>query len=635
MEWDNGRHRLNLLHSLTIAEQIEVCGCRLVVMKVPKKLHMRLDSIQYCLRLLDKSIRFRLVQLICVQILLSIADLVGVALVGIVGTIALGGILGQPPNSFLQSFLDFIGLEGETFTTQVIILSLSALVILTSRSILSMQLSLKVLKYLSNVAASLTITLFSKLTRIHPSQSSRLNRQDTILAITNGPNTIVLGVISTGVSIIADVFLGLGMLTLLVIVEPLTAAITFLIFVTVAVSLHKISSKGIARNSKVETKLSMQINRNIEDTLRIINELHLTDSKQFKKEDLAQSRITVSNATAVLQFLPSISKYLMETLIVLGGFVVAGFQLLISDLSSAASTFAIFLVSASRIAPSIMRIQQNVGILNSNLGRITPYREIIDFLRENFKADSFIEPSQAELVVGEVSLEVRNLSFQYPISNSRVIHGLNFSIEGEGLVGIVGKSGSGKSTLLNLLLGLEIPSEGSVRINGLDPSLIHSIVPGYMAYVPQEVKLIDGTVKENIALGSKSSLIDEDLICNVIEDVGLSEVLLHRNLGLDSELLSLSGGQKQRLGLARALYLKPRILVLDEPTASLDESGDSEIVRILVGLKSSMLIILVTHKTENLAYADRVVYLQDGRIKRDVISRDADSKLKANRKGVK
>jgi ATP-binding cassette subfamily C protein len=168
-----------------------------------------------------------------------------------------------------------------------------------------------------------------------------------------------------------------------------------------------------------------------------------------------------------------------------------------------------------------------------------------------------------------------------------------------------------------LLLGLEIPSCGQILVNGFDPNSIHSSLPGFIANVPQEVKLIKGSVRQNIALGIDPSKIDDGKIRKVLHEVGLSEILIKQNLDLESELSSLSGGQKQRLGLARALYSSPRILVLDEPTAALDVVSENEIVNLLNKLKSDMLIILITHKEENLIHADRVISLTAGKIQKD------------------
>lgn len=586
-------------------------------MEKVQKLGTMFKSIRECLDLVEVSVKHRLAQLIAVQVALSLADLFGVALVGFVGALAFSGILGQDPNPLLLSVLDVLNISEVPFNQQVVVLSLFSLLILTLRSILTMKLSSKVLKYLSKIAANLTVRLFKKLTRLHPSYTSKISRQDVILAITNGPQTIILGVIAIGVTLIADLFLSFGMLLFLFIVEPLTAMITFLIFVLAAIVIHNRTQRGITRFSELETSLNMSVNRNIEDTLRTIKELHLIDRKSYKLSELADSRIRASEATAILQFTPSISKYLMETLIVLGGFIVGGFQLLITDLTSAAATFAIFIVSSSRIAPAIMRIQQNIGILNSNLGRVTPYREIIDFI-ENSK-----EPSDLSMEVSNnfsdenLELRVKGLSFKYPNSNTYVIRDVNFSFAGNGLIGLIGESGSGKTTLLNLLLGLEFPSQGSVLINGLEPNLLHNVNPGFVASVPQEIHFINGTLRENVAFGLDDSKIDDSLVLQVLEDVGLTKVLKIREISLGEQLTSLSGGQKQRLGLARALYLKPKILILDEPTASLDSVGEGQIIDILLRLRTRMLIILVTHKIENLSNAERVIFLQNGKIVAD------------------
>ena len=187
--------------------------------------------------------------------------------------------------------------------------------------------------------------------------------------------------------------------------------------------------------------------------------------------------------------------------------------------------------------------------------------------------------SRPKLINIEDKIEIKNLSYKYPLSDEYIIKNLNFTINKNSLIGIVGKSGSGKSTLLNLLLGFLKPTEGNIIIDGTNLNKIINNWQSSIGYVSQNIFLIDGTLKENIAFGYSDDEIDDNRLYKAINDAGLQDLITNIKIDIKSVVGErgdlISGGQKQRVAIARALYNQPKILVLDELSSALDEENEN------------------------------------------------------------
>lgn len=578
-------------------------------MGIYTKLGNALGEVTSAFNRLESQVKRRLYKVVVAQFGMAVLDLLGVILVGIVGALSSAKILGQTQNRYVKGIVEIFNLENFTLDWQVLVISACALAILTARSVMSMYISKKTLVFLSVAAGKMTVDLFRLLSKM-PSAFVRANReQEILLALTNGPNAIVLGIIFSCVTILTDFFMVAVMLSLIILVQPLTAICTLVFFSFIGIVLHKVTNKKIRKYGSVETQLSLEVQESILETIAMFEQLELANKKDFLLESIERDRQNVSYATAELQFLTGIGKYILETTVVIGGFIVAGIQLLVSDVTGAITALAIFIVSASRIAPSVMRVQQNIAVLNSNLSRIEPYLNIMNQITHttNFK-DSAL--SKTSIFQG---IQLNNVRFKYPTQDNPVIEGLNLKIKQGDFVALIGPSGAGKSTIAKLILGTISPDFGEVLIEGSRPQEIHRNRPGTLAYVPQEVSLMRGGFLENVALGRNEEEIDRNLVEVCLGRVGLSEIYeTHQSTSLKK--LELSGGQKQRLAIARALYSKPQIIVLDEPTSGLDVSMEQEITQNLYSRIHAETIIVIAHRLQTIVQADEIFYITGGRI---------------------
>jgi ATP-binding cassette subfamily C protein len=213
---------------------------------------------------------------------------------------------------------------------------------------------------------------------------------------------------------------------------------------------------------------------------------------------------------------------------------------------------------------------------------------------------------------------MRSLSFGYTGSASEIITDVSLEIKSGSQAALIGTSGAGKSTLADLMLGLLEPTKGSVLVDGVNPSVLISSRPGLMAYVPQKPGMISGTIAQNIALGFDSSEIDMTKLTKAVADAHLSQYVNSLPDGLDTDIGKrkdeLSGGQLQRIGLARALYTEPKLLIMDEATSALDAESEHEINIALDVMRGKVTVVLIAHRLNTIQRSDLVFLVDEGKI---------------------
>ena len=219
-----------------------------------------------------------------------------------------------------------------------------------------------------------------------------------------------------------------------------------------------------------------------------------------------------------------------------------------------------------------------------------------------------------------LSVEIRDLYFEYGDTSPStvVLHGISLTVEAGSAVAIIGPSGAGKSTLVDLILGLHSPTAGEVRCSGMHPKELQEIQPGAISYVPQKPGLVAGSFEANIALGVPEREVDQDRLWRALSAANLTELVSSLRGGVKAELGkhsdSLSGGQIQRLGLARALYTSPKLLVLDEATSALDAETEATISKSLEFLRDKTTVITIAHRLTTVQRADCIYVVDEGRL---------------------
>ena len=319
-----------------------------------------------------------------------------------------------------------------------------------------------------------------------------------------------------------------------------------------------------------------------------------------------------------MAFMPNISKYIIESTVVLGAIVVSGIQFLLNDASRAVGTLSIFLAAGMRIAPAALRLQQAAIMIKSSIGAAKPTLELINQLNEVKPIE--ISKNGLDLIHDGFNphVEVKNSSLTYPENSEPSVREVSLTVPEGSTLAFVGPSGAGKTTIIDILLGVLEPQQGEVLISRKKPAEASKIWPGAIAYVPQDIAIASGSIRENVALGYPKEIATDELVLNALKVAGLDTFVQSLKDGIDTVVgergTKISGGQRQRLGIARAMFTKPALLVLDEATSALDGETELQVSDAIRNLRGSTTVILIAHRLSTVRDADKVVYMAEGRI---------------------
>jgi ATP-binding cassette, subfamily B, bacterial PglK len=579
---------------------------------------LNLSTIAKCIQVLEKRDRRKLFIATFAQLVFSFLDLLGVALIGIIGSLSISGIRSGPPAASVQSLLTNLKIENYSFQGQVAILGALAALVLILRTILSVIVTRKIIFFLSRRGTTISSHLTYKfLAKDLPDIQSR-STQGVIFGLTNGVQIITIGILGAGLTFIADGILLLVLFVGLLVVDPVTALATLLIFSFVSVAIYRLTSSRAVKLGRLNSDLSIKSNELLFEVLNSFREAVVGNRREYYAKEIGKVRQSIGFTNAEIAFMPNISKYATESTVIIGAVIICGLQFVLQDSIQAISTLAIFLAAGTRIAPAVMRMQQGIMVIKSNIGSASPTLELMDFLRESERLNEAVEVVDNNHTGFTPSVEVEELDWSYPDSKVLALSKVNLKIESGDVIAIVGPSGAGKTTLADALLGVLPISKGSIKISGLPTKDSVRRWPGAISYVPQEVMVANGTVRENVALGYPIHEAVDDLVWEALETAQLRDFVESLPQRLDSVLgdrgMKISGGQRQRLGIARALFTKPKLLFLDEATSSLDGQTEADISSAIHRLKGSVTVIMIAHRLSTVREANRVIYIEQGKI---------------------
>lgn len=560
----------------------------------------------------------KLTFVIILQFFLGILDLTGVAAIGVLGALAVTGVQSQKPGNRVAEVLDLLHLENLSFQSQAAALGIMATVILVLRTVFSILITKKIFYFLSRRGAELSAELMSRLLSQSIIRIQSRSTQDNLYSVTTGVGAITLGVIGAFITLLADASLLLILVVGLTFVDPVMAFVTCIFFGSLGWILYKVMNVKAQELGTKNFELAVLSNQKIMEVLDSYRESVVHDRRRFYSSEVRKLRLKLSDVLAETQFMPNISKYILESGIVIGAVFIAGTQFLLQDARHAVATLAVFLASGSRIAPAVMRIQQSAIQMRGGLGAAEPTLRMLDEF-SLFNGDFSVEGVTEFIYEGFVpEVELNDVSFSYPGSTKKALSGIDLSIRKGMSVALVGPSGSGKTTLVDVLLGILKEDNGKVTISSIPPFEAIKNWPGAISYVPQDVKIVEGTFRENVSLGYPQLLATDKAVEFALERASLMDLVRSSEFGLDTQVgesgTKLSGGQRQRLGIARAFFTNPQLIVLDEATSALDGTTEFEVTKTLENLKGEVTVVTIAHRLSTVRNSDLVVYLQEGKI---------------------
>lgn len=345
-------------------------------------------------------------------------------------------------------------------------------------------------------------------------------------------------------------------------------------------------------------------------------ESRIFQREEYFAESFRKNRVEYAGYQSFLRVMGELPKYLLEVVMIFGILVVAILLFVIRDQNTAFGLLAVFAAAAMRVVPALNRVVATVNQVRAGAPSLADVAADI----EELEADQASSSSRDEQIVEvpDEDIVVKDLTFSYPDSPRPVLKGVNVTIPRGHTVALVGTSGAGKTTFADILAGLYEPTGGTVTVGGVDISTHPRSWLSNVAMVSQKVYLWDASVRDLITFGEPRDMVDDAWLDEVVRQSQLEPLLRDLPDGLDSMVgdagARLSGGQTQRIGIARALYRKPRVLILDEATSALDNETEHEITETIEALRGHMTVIVIAHRLSTVKNADEILFFARGQL---------------------
>ena len=583
-----------------------------------KKTSTTVSDFKQAVGVLSSADKRKLSFVVILQVFLGALDLLGVLAIGLLGTLSVTGIQSKVPGDRVNRVLSILQIENTSFQTQSVIIGGVAVTLLVGRTVLSIFFTRRILYFMGRRGAAISSNLVARLLAQPMLVIQRWTSQEALYAVTSGVQVITLQVLALFAVLVADLSLLIILIVGLFVVDPITSVGTIILFGAISLALYKLMHERAGYIGKENARLSIKSSEKILEVFMSFRESVVRKRRDFYSREIAKTRYEISDLSAEMGFMPYISKYVIETTVIVGAVLIGAVQFVMQDASHAVATLAIFMAAGTRIAPAVLRIQQGSIMIKTGLGVAKPTLDLIKFLGNSELTQSIDDEVRTKHEGFSANLDIANVSMTYPEKSEKALLGVSLSAASGSIIAIVGPSGAGKTTLVDVLLGVLEPDSGSVRISGVTPLEAIAKWPGAIAYVPQDVIVTNGTIRENVALGYPLEAATDALVNEAINIASLTDFIASLPEGLDTHLgergAKISGGQRQRIGIARALFTKPKLLVLDEATSALDGGTEESISTDIQNLKGSTTVVLIAHRLSTVRDADLVLYMDKGEI---------------------
>jgi ABC-type multidrug transport system fused ATPase/permease subunit len=580
---------------------------------------MVFSAIKEAWNFIDKPLKKLFSILLFIRVITNFFDLVGTALMAILVGYVVSALSGNPQLIGITSLLSLFNLETSAIRSQVVILGATTLIVFILKPLIVLTSSRILIFKIHRQGASLTNELLTNFTKLPLSSIKKWSSPDVIYATTSGLPS-VLSLLWTAVALFSDIALILMFFITLFITDPLITIGLILYVFFLFTLLAWITGSKIRDAGKQVGLTASRSTKGIMELLAMFRELYVSDRLNFQVTSFKDNRITQGDAIALIEWLGQVPRFVIDSALVLGIVVIAVGQADTDNLAAAATSTALFLTAALRILPTIIPIQGSINRIKSSQGMSELLHAFSRFLERELPNRKIYLGNAPKNQTSNLrfKIQVKNLTYSYFHSAKPALNDISFEINSGSTLAIIGSSGSGKTTLADCLLGLLEPTIGKVEIDKTAPEIYRLINSGSIAYVSQDVSLVDGSIRENIAFALPESEVDDEKINSALKRAHIYDFVRSLPQGVETVVgergTRLSGGQRQRIGIARALYGNPKILVLDEATSALDAETESAITGMLKELHGQVTIISIAHRLSTVMHSDLVLFLRDGEL---------------------
>lgn len=515
------------------------------------------------------------------------------------------------PNFFYKTpeIKPIVQFFGELSQTQFTFLFLGFVVLIyILKSFFLIVLTYRQNKFLANLNAFLTNALFEKYMKLP--YSFHLNRNAGVLIKNIQVEIAYLNAFCTGlISLFVESSLIIAVIITIVVIEPLGAISMGLFFGGLSAGFFLITKKKISYWGDKRQQMDVVVSKFSLEGLTGIKDLKVLDRTKYYTDIFKNAVMSRAVPNYIRNTLSQTPRFYLELITVLGlVFFIVLMLVVEKNTEDIITTLGVFVAASFRMIPSINKIitaLQTLRFYNPSLGVV--YEEM------KLKVEKSSTAHQGDFNFKD-KITIENLSFRYSKELPNVLNKINLSIEKGKTIGFKGSSGSGKSTLADTIIGLHYPTEGEIKVDGLAIGDNLANWQQKIGYVSQDIFLADDSIIQNVAFGIPREKIDPEKVTRALKAAQLYGFINELENGLETTVgergVQLSGGQRQRLGIARALYHNPEILILDEATASLDVDTEKNVMKAINALKGKKTILIIAHRLSTLEGCDAIYELK-------------------------
>lgn len=516
------------------------------------------------------------------------------------------------PGSALSAIAGVVGTNDPAVLIPVVAAAIAALFLL--KSIAAIAFRWWMLGRTSRVGALMSTELMHRY-MLSPYAVHRTRKLSEVYRNINDSTNQSASVLLSTLSVITDVLMLVAITAVLAITAPLVTLLTVVLFGVLVLGVQRGLRNLQSRIGEEIAESSLQGWSYLMPALDGFREARLTSSANVFVEGFRRAKLRGALAGRQLAIVSELPRYTLEIGFVLA---IAGISVLLFTTGTPAealTVLGVFAAASLRGLPTLNRLASSLATIRSGRVGLRIVQSVVHELAAGGRHEE--TPRSGRPYAGDIV--VRDVTFRYPDSDQPVLRGVSLKIRRNQTVAFVGSSGAGKSTLLDLVLGLLEPTEGDIECGGRsifdDPAGWYTT----LGVVPQDVFLTNDTLAANVAFGVTADEVDRDRVRDVLAVAQLTDLVEGLPHGLDTIVgergVRISGGQRQRLGLARALYRQPAVLVLDEATSALDNVTEHQITQTLARLNGTRTILIVAHRLSTVKDADNIVFLADGKVR--------------------
>ena len=562
--------------------------------------------------------------------ILSVLDLAGILAIGFILTsTAIFLTSGSDPNRVIE----FAGLRIPAVNAQTLPwFSAAVLLLFLFKALAAVVLTKKAAFHVAKVEARSAKKIAEISFGGDLSSVRKRSREEVMYAIQTGSPSAFNTILNAANALISEAALFLLVCIGFLFVDAWATLAAIAYFALIAAVMQYFVGSLMTKAGQVLAESSVRANGEISDLISVFRELFVLGRRDKYIEGIYRARVMAAESTATQHYLSGMPRYIIEAALLVGVAIFVLSQALTGDIVKSAATIGVFLSGGFRLTAALLPLQNALLTINAYLPVAKTAQDILAD-EVGLPAQSTLQsdgqtPDKSSESSPPFGLKFESVSYSYPDATSPVLRAISFEIESGSQVALMGPSGAGKSTIADLMCKVLSPTSGTIRVTG---SSEIDISTRLVSYVPQRPGLVSGTILDNIALGENKSDMSRERALEALNLAHLSELIASLPEGLDTELGKLqdglSGGQIQRLGLARALYTSPGLLVMDEATSALDAVSEGEIQVALNAMRGRVTVVLIAHRLNTIQHADKVLLVEEGQIKdfgtfRDLLARN-------------